>query len=74
MAQELLTTFDDGSIAEIRLRPQFDKAGTFKITVDDECIWDRKFDSGFPQPKELKQRIRDKVDASRDLGHSDVSS
>jgi hypothetical protein len=32
MAQELLTTFDDGTIAEMRLRPQFsDPGGDFKV-------------------------------------------
>lgn len=34
-------------------------------------IWDRKNDNGFPEAKELKQRVRDKVNPNKSLGHSD---
>lgn len=35
-------------------------------------LWDRKAESGFPETKVLKQRLRDQIDPARDLGHSDV--
>ena len=73
IAQELLTTFDDGSIGEVRLRPQFEEpGGTFRVSVGETVIWDRRVDGGFPAPKDLKQRIRDIVAPERNLGHSDV--
>jgi len=36
-----------------------------------EVVWDRKEDGGFPESKELKQRIRNLVAPERFLGHSD---
>ena len=35
-------------------------------------LWDRKTEGGFPETKVLKQRVRDKIDPKKDLGHSDV--
>jgi predicted Rdx family selenoprotein len=35
-------------------------------------LWDRGEQGRFPQPKELKQMIRDKVAPSKYLGHSDT--
>jgi selenoprotein W-related protein len=34
-------------------------------------IWERKADGGFPEAKELKQRLRDLIDPERNLGHID---
>ncbi|CAN5216369.1 SelT/SelW/SelH family protein [soil metagenome] len=68
MAQELLTTFE-ADIAEIALIPG--TGGVFEVRADGMRAWDRKEDGGFPQPKELKQRIRDIIAPGRDLGHSD---
>lgn len=34
-------------------------------------MWDRKEDGGFPETKELKQRIRDCIAPEKFLGHSD---
>ncbi|HET8790616.1 MAG TPA: Rdx family protein, partial [Modicisalibacter sp.] len=34
-------------------------------------IWERKRDGGFPDIKELKRRVRDRLDPARDLGHID---
>lgn len=68
MAQELLTTFD-GDIAEVALRPGTD--GVFEIWLDEELLWERRRDGGFPDIKELKRRVRDRICADRDLGHID---
>lgn len=35
-------------------------------------LWDRKSEGGFPETKVLKQRVRDRIDPLKDLGHSDV--
>ena len=68
MAQELLSTFET-DLAEVSLRPG--TGGVFVITYNDEVIWDRKTDEGFPDMKQLKQRVRDRQDPDRDLGHLD---
>jgi len=72
MAQELLSTFGT-DLREVSLQPG--TGGVFVITYNGEVIWDRKTDGGFPNVKQLKQRVRDRLDPDRDLGHLDrVSS
>ncbi|KXS50913.1 SelT/SelW/SelH family protein [Marinobacter persicus] len=71
MAQELLTTFE-GDIDELSLHPG--TGGIFEIYVNGNRIWSRKEDGGFPEIKELKQRVRDEIDPERSLGHSDTQS
>lgn len=68
MTQELLSTFSE-EIARISLHP--DTGGRFEILCNDEVIWERKRDGGFPDVKSLKQRVRDQIDPDRDLGHVD---
>lgn len=68
MAQELLTTFGD-TLGEIALVPS--SPGTFEIRLDGECLHSRERDGGFPEPKPIKQQIRDRLTPSRDLGHSE---
>jgi selenoprotein W-related protein len=68
MAQELLSTFGT-ELGEVVLIPG--TGGVFQITCDDELIWERKRDGGFPDVKTLKQLVRDKVAPERDLGHTD---
>jgi len=82
-AQELLQTFGT-TLGEVALQPS--TGGTFKIYLYDEdpaasadepasiqeyLLWDRKAEGGFPETKELKRRVRDIIDPSRDLGHVD---
>ncbi|OGE22667.1 MAG: selenoprotein [Candidatus Dadabacteria bacterium RIFCSPHIGHO2_12_FULL_53_21] len=68
MAQELLTTFDL-EIGEVALVPG--TGGIFEVRVGDELVWSRKERGRFPDIKELKQLVRDRVAPGRDLGHSD---
>ncbi len=68
MAQELLSTFGL-DLGEVALSPG--TGGIFVITYDSEVIWERKRDGGFPDVKTLKQRVRDRLDPERDLGHTD---
>lgn len=68
-AQELLTTFSD-DVHSIALQPS-ETSGTFIITVDQQIVWNRKEEGGFPEIKTLKQKVRDKVNPQKSLGHSD---
>lgn len=68
MAQELLTTFQD-EIGEVALIPG--TGGVFEVGVNDELIWSRKDEGRFPDIKELKQLVRDRIAPGRDLGHTD---
>ncbi len=68
VAQELLSTFGT-DLDEVALIPG--TGGVFRITVDAEQIWERKADGGFPDVARLKQRVRDRIDPDRDLGHID---
>ena len=69
-AQELLTTFSD-DLDRVSLAPENEVGGTFRITCGESLLWDRARDGGFPQPKELKQRLRDHIAPDKSLGHSD---
>ncbi len=71
MAQELLTTFEE-NVGEVALVPG--TGGIFEVRVDEEVVWSRKVEGGFPEIKVLKQRVRDKVAPEKDLGHSDKRS
>jgi selenoprotein W-related protein len=68
IAQELLSTFD-GDLESLTLRPG--TGGVFDITLDDQMLWSRKGEGRFPEISELKQRLRDRIDPARDLGHID---
>lgn len=69
MAQELLTTFD-GTLDELTLKPGH--GGIFEVYVNNNRIWSRKDQGGFPEIKQLKQLVRDEIEPERSLGHSDA--
>jgi selenoprotein W-related protein len=68
LAQELLTTFEN-EVGEVALMPSI--GGVFEIRVEGELVWSRKEEGRFPEVKEIKQRVRDRIAPDRDLGHSD---
>lgn len=68
LAQELLTTFEQ-DLYSVALRPG--TGGIFEITLNGRLIFSRKEAGRFPEAKEVKQLIRDHIDPTRDLGHSD---
>jgi selenoprotein W-related protein len=68
MAQELLTTFE-AELGEVALVPG--SGGIFEIRVGTEMVWSRQAEGRFPEIKELKQRVRDRVAPEKDLGHAD---
>jgi selenoprotein W-related protein len=71
MAQELLVTFER-ELGEVALRPG--EEGTYEVRLDGDLLWSRRAEGRFPEPKELKQRIRDRIAPGRSLGHSDRSA
>ncbi|KAJ2157516.1 hypothetical protein GGF46_004445 [Coemansia sp. RSA 552] len=68
MAQELLTTFST-ALGEVALVPR--TGGVFVVLVDGEPVFDRKAEGRFPEMKEIKQLVRNKVAPDMSLGHSD---
>ena len=68
MAQELLSTFGT-DLEEVALRPG--TGGIFEVHLNGELLYSRKEKGRFPESKELKQLVRDHIDPTRDLGHSD---
>lgn len=68
LAQELLFTFAD-DLGEVALVPS--EGGIFEVRLDGVRIFSRAEAGRFPESKELKQAIRDRIAPGRDLGHSD---
>jgi selenoprotein W-related protein len=70
LAQELLTTFES-DLKSVNLMPG--TGGIFEVRLNGEVLFSRKVHGRFPESKELKQLVRDKIDPDRPLGHSDAS-
>ncbi len=68
LTQELLMTFGE-DLGEVALIPA--GGGIFEVHLGDELLWSKKGQGRFPDSKELKQLVRDRVWPERDLGHSD---
>jgi len=78
---ELFLTFPTPALKSISIIPHnsLETGGRFRVwlSIADEpgvapkLIWDRKTQGGFPELKDLKQRIRDIIQPGLSLGHSD---
>ncbi|KAF8232440.1 hypothetical protein L208DRAFT_1397412 [Tricholoma matsutake] len=75
---ELLLTFPPPALGCISLVPRNsdETAGRFRVWLSvasqsPVLLWDRKIESGFPELKVLKQRLRDQIQPGKSLGHSD---
>lgn len=68
MAQELLQTFEQ-EVGGVTMIPG--SGGIFEIRIGEEMIWSRNAQGRFPEIKELKRLVRDRVAPDRDLGHTD---
>jgi selenoprotein W-related protein len=68
MAQELLMTFGE-ELGEVALVPG--SGGIFEVRLDGEKVWNKKEAGRYPEPKEIKQLVRDRIAPDKDLGHSD---
>ena len=69
LAQELLMTFG-ALLGEVALVPG--EGGVFVVRLDGEVLFDRRVTGRFPESKELKQLVRDRVAPDLSLGHSDA--
>jgi selenoprotein W-related protein len=67
MGQELLSTFAE-ELGSLTLVPD-DTGGVFEVRVDGKMLWSRADEGRFPEIKELKQLVRDRIAPERDLGH-----
>jgi selenoprotein W-related protein len=68
MAQELLTTFES-DLGGVTLVPG--AGAVFDVRLLGEVLWSRKDQGRFPDIKELKRLVRDRVAPGKDLGHVD---
>lgn len=71
MAQEVLVTFEQ-ELGEVVLIPGRD--AVFEVRLDGELLFSRSQQGRFPELKELKQLVRDRIAPGKDLGHSDRKS
>jgi selenoprotein W-related protein len=70
MAQELLQTFAE-EIGELALIPG--SGGHFIVRVEGEPIFSRRALGRFPDAKELKLLLRDRIGSHKVLGHAERS-
>ena len=61
-------TFAD-ELGEVALVPG--TGGIFEVRLNGEQLWNKKQAGRYPEPKEIKQLIRDRIAPQKDLGHSD---
>jgi selenoprotein W-related protein len=69
LAQELLVTFET-ELAEVALVPG--TGGVFEVRLNGATLFSRTAAGRFPETKEVKQLVRDRVAPGRHLGHSDT--
>lgn len=69
IAQELLATFE-AELGEVALVPGR-VGGVFVVRLDGAVLFDRATLGRFPELREVKQAVRDRVAPGRALGHSD---
>lgn len=68
LAQELLMTFGE-RLGEVALVPG--SGGVFEVRLDGEPLFSRTVSGRFPEAREIKQLLRDRIAPDLDLGHSD---
>ena len=60
------------SIHDVRWTPNLERWEIgLHVHLDGERIWSKAVSGRFPEPKEIKQLVRDRIAPGRDLGHSD---
>ncbi|MCZ6577460.1 MAG: SelT/SelW/SelH family protein [Acidiferrobacterales bacterium] len=67
MAQELLMTFPT-EVGEVALIPG--RGGAFEIRLEGETLHTRTATHAFPESKQIKQMVRDRIATGMSLGHS----
>lgn len=66
LAQELLRAFED-ELGEVALRPG--SGGHFIVRLDKDCLFSRREAGRFPEAKEIKRMIRDRIGSEKRFGH-----
>ncbi len=56
-------------LGEVALVPG--REGVFDVRLDGDIVFSRKVAKRFPDSKEIKQLVRDRIAPGKDLGHSD---
>jgi len=69
MAQELLRAFED-ELGEVALIPG--GGGNFIVRLDGEPLFSRRAAGRFPEAKELKLLVRERLGSGRRIGHDDA--
>ncbi|KAF7879182.1 hypothetical protein EAF04_000380 [Stromatinia cepivora] len=68
---ELFTNANTTGNTEGEAEKNVKEEGEKDVKILKHTLWDRKSEGGFPETKELKKRLRNIIDPSRDLGHVD---
>lgn len=66
MAQEILRAFEE-ELDAVVLRPA--GGGAFLVSLDGEVLFSRREAGRFPEPREIKQRIGERIGSPRRFGH-----
>ncbi|HZP25754.1 MAG TPA: SelT/SelW/SelH family protein [Dehalococcoidia bacterium] len=66
LAQELLTTFDQ-DLGEVALVPG--RGGIFEVTLDGEAVFSNREAGRFPEVREIKLALKERVAPERKIGH-----
>ncbi len=66
LAQEVLLTFGS-AIGEVALIPG--SGGRFEVRLDGEVLFSRPPQGHFPEPREIKKLIRDRIAPGMVIGH-----
>lgn len=68
IAEELLFTFGE-RLGAVALVPR--SGGVFVVRLGAEVLFDKAVEGRFPDPRELRAVIRDRIAPELDLGHSE---
>lgn len=68
IAEELLFTFGE-KLGAVALVPR--NGGVFVVKLGGEVLFDKAVEGRFPDPRELRAAIRDRIAPELDLGHSE---
>ncbi|MBI1885659.1 MAG: SelT/SelW/SelH family protein [Chloroflexi bacterium] len=66
LAQELLATFEN-ELTSVALVPG--SGGIFEVRLNGETIFSNKEASRFPEAREIKEAVRDRIAPGRAIGH-----
>lgn len=71
LAQELLRAFED-ELGEVALVPG--SGGHFIVRLEQLCLFSRREAGRFPEAKEIKIMIRDRIGSDQRFGHGEPSA